>query len=340
MSALLLLLAMGAAFAVALGLTAHLAGARARLRWLDHPGERSLHVRPTPRTGGVAIVAGVAAGCLLAVRVPDIPVGLVWVGVAAGLVAAVSLLDDRGGIGVLPRLLSHTLAAALVLAAGLVPSVLAAPGLVWAPPGPVAWGLAMLFLVWMANLYNFMDGMDGFAGGMAVFGFGCMALLGWHEDAFGFAVLNAVVASAAAGFLLFNLPPARIFMGDTGASTLGLLAGAAMLWADRDGIFPLWIGVLVFSPFIVDATLTLVAGIVARERVWQPHRRHCYQRLVRRGWSHRRTVLAEYALMFLAGATALWWVRSGGAGGSGWILGAWTMIYAIIFLWVLRSDRR
>ncbi len=162
-----------------------------------------------------------------------------------------------------------------------------------------------MFVIWMTNLNNFMDGMDGFAGGMAVFGFGTLGLLGHLAGDGYYAAVCWVIASASAGFLVWNFPPARIFMGDTGSLALGLLAAALSLWADRYGLFPLWLALLVFAPFVVDATLTLARRTLKGKRIWEAHRSHYYQRLVQAGWSHRRTVLWEYGLMFLCSVCAL-----------------------------------
>ncbi|AHE98548.1 MraY family glycosyltransferase [Thioalkalivibrio paradoxus] len=290
---------------LAAALTAYLASPIARIRWLDVPNERSLHRAPVPRTGGLGILGGALAGWLALSAFAMPPAWLAWPAAATLLVAGVSLLDDWRGLPVLARLAAHGTAATMVLMAGLLPGSVAMGPLQLALPGWIMAPVMLLFLVWMINLYNFMDGMDGFAGGMAAVGFGTMALLGALAGADLFAGVTLSIALAAGGFLLFNFPPARIFMGDAGASTLGLLAGVAMLWADHESIFPIWIGVLIFSPFIADATMTLVARALRREPVWRPHRSHCYQRLVRSGWGHRRTVVVAYGLMLLSGAGAL-----------------------------------
>ena len=166
--------------------------------------------------------------------------------------------------------------------------------------------VTLISVVWILNLYNFMDGMDGFAGGMSMFGFSAYAVLGWWGGNEIFALLSMVVAAAAGGFLLVNFPPARIFMGDTGSSLLGFFAASFALWADRQGLFPLWVAVLIFSPFIVDATVTLIRRALKGERVWQAHKSHYYQRLVQLGWGHKKTVLWEYTLMAISGASAIW----------------------------------
>jgi UDP-N-acetylmuramyl pentapeptide phosphotransferase/UDP-N-acetylglucosamine-1-phosphate transferase len=132
---------------------------------------------------------------------------------------------------------------------------------------------------------------------MAVIGFGTLALAaGVHGDV-GLAALCASIAAAAAGFLCFNFPPARIFMGDSGSVPLGLLAASLGLVGVEGAVWPLWFPLLVFSPFIVDATVTLVRRALRGERVWQAHRSHYYQRMVRMGFGHRGTALLSYFLM-------------------------------------------
>jgi len=108
---------------------------------------------------------------------------------------------------------------------------------------------------------------------------------------------------------VFNFPPARIFMGDAGSVTIGFLAAALSLVGWRDGDWPLWFPAAVFAPFIADSTLTLLKRMAAREPFWKAHNKHYYQRLVRMGWSHRTTAIAEYALMLASGSTALWALR-------------------------------
>jgi UDP-N-acetylmuramyl pentapeptide phosphotransferase/UDP-N-acetylglucosamine-1-phosphate transferase len=244
---------------------------------LDRPNERSLHATPVPRSGGIGVMAGVAVGMVAGQPAPAI-VG------ALALLALVSWLDDRRSLPVLVRFASHFIAAGLAIAT--LPD--------WGWLGVMA---ALLFIVWMINLYNFMDGANGLAGGMAVFGFGAYAVAAMIADKAPLAVLAACVAAAAMGFLLFNFDPARIFMGDVGSIPLGFLAAALGVDGIRVEAWPLWFPVLAFSPFIVDASVTLLRRALRGEKVWQAHREHYYQRLVRAGWTHRRLALHEYALM-------------------------------------------
>ena len=274
---------------------------------LDVPNERSLHSTPTPRAGGLAILIGIVVGVVIYHPVAD-NLGAVMIGLALGTLVAISVLDDIRGTPVFLRLAVHFLSAAIVLAVGFGSYALISAGARFSDV--VLWLGALFFLVWMINLYNFMDGMDGFAGGMAVSGFATFGCLGWIVDSPSFMTLSFVIAAAAGGFLLFNFPPARIFMGDTGSSVLGFLAGILILWADRLRLFPFWIGVLVFSPFIVDATVTLLRRLIAGERVWEAHKTHYYQRLVQLGWGHRKTTLVEYTVMLLAALGAIVAVQS------------------------------
>jgi UDP-N-acetylmuramyl pentapeptide phosphotransferase/UDP-N-acetylglucosamine-1-phosphate transferase len=264
---------------------------------------------------------------------------IAWVGGAMFIVALVSFMDDRAGVRVAYRFAAHAIAAALLMKAGLALASAPLPGVSWPWAAWVAAGISVLFVVWTINLYNFMDGMDGFAGGMAVIGFGTFAALGWLSGHTGFVAVSLITASASAGFLLFNFPPARIFMGDVGSSSLGLLTAALSLWGARDGVFPFWIALLVFSPFIVDATVTLVRRLLTGERVWQAHRTHCYQRLVGMGWGHRKTVLWEYALMIVAAASALWTVDKPAS--VQWIiLGLWIVLYAVLTIGLRHIEER
>jgi UDP-N-acetylmuramyl pentapeptide phosphotransferase/UDP-N-acetylglucosamine-1-phosphate transferase len=190
----------------------------------------------------------------------------------------------------------------------------------------------------MLNLYNFMDGMDGLAGGMASIGFSALALLGWSAGDLPYSLCCAAVAAAAAGFLSGNLPPARIFLGDIGASSLGLLAAGLSLWGASAGLFPLWISWLVFSPFIVDATWTLLRRANHGERLWDAHRSHHYQRLVLAGWGHRRTLYWALALMVAVAASAVAAPRLNTT--DQWqLIAGWALIFVLIHLRVGLAER-
>lgn len=305
---------------------------------VDLPNERSLHGGTVPRTGGIAILLALAVAAAIAVSIFPLPPYGIWIGSAVLLVGGVSFLDDCGEVKARYRLAAHLGAGILLLAGGVSGSGLELPGLVWEMPFALTWFLTLGYMVWMINLYNFMDGMDGFAGGMALFGFGTLALLGWQEGDAGFALANAAVAAAAVGFLSGNFPPARIFLGDMGSATLGLLAATSSLVGSKRGLFPLWVAWLAFSPFIVDATWTLLRRLSRGERVWQAHRSHHYQRLVLAGWSHRKTVLWSYLLMATCAATAVA-ARDMNTRDQWLLITAWAIVYLLIGLRVRLAER-
>jgi len=254
---------------------------------LDAPNERSLHDRPLPRTGGIAIAAGVAVAVALAQPGMGVTLG------AALALAVVCLADDVYGLPRLARLAAQLAAAAVVVAFEL------------GYAEPVLFTIFLLAIAWYANLYNFMDGSDGLAGGMAVIGFGAYGAAAALTGAESFAALCASIAAASAAFLVFNFHPARLFMGDAGSVPLGFLAGALGVYGWSRGYWPVWFPLLVFAPFVCDATLTLLRRALRRERVWQAHKDHYYQRLVRMGYGHRGTAFIEYAVMAGCAATAL-----------------------------------
>ena len=307
---------------------------------LDHPNERSLHSIITPRTGGLAIVAslliGLAAffvlGWACGTRCGAGVLGnkLLWIVAMALLVGSISFLDDMIGLSAGLRFVVHIFAAVgIVAGAGLVIDTIAVPTTGLARLGWVGFPFTVLFLIWMTNLYNFMDGMDGFAGGMSVVGFGFMAIAAWAAGGYGIATLSLLIAAASSGFLFLNVPPARVFMGDVGSTTLGFLAGALAVLGVADKLFDIWVPVLIFSPFGVDATVTLLRRLTRGQRVWRPHREHYYQRLVLAGWGHQKTVLSEYVLMIAAGLSALIYARAGAQARLG-ILIAWSCLYFLI----------
>ena len=287
---------------------------------LDLPNERSLHVRPMPRSGGIAMMVGIFTGF----GILQTPLVIV---LPAAVLAATSYIDDLRGLPIPFRLATH-LATAGAFAVTALPAM-TLPLVV----------LIVLGILWLANLYNFMDGSDGLAGGMTLLGFSFLSAAAWISGDEALSIDCAIVAASAAAFLLFNFPPARLFMGDAGSVPIGFLAAALSLAGWRDGDWPLWFPVLVFAPFIADASLTLVKRIVAGERFWRAHNQHYYQRLVRLGWSHRSTALAEYAVALASGAAALWSLRQPLYLQLTAILGVVTL-HAALALWVDSAWRR
>lgn len=258
---------------------------------LDKPNARSLHTNHTPRIGGLALVMGVLIAGIFS------NLGYLWIALILALML-ISLVDDIRGLPVLLRLLAQVTVSAIF-------SLLFLPDLVW-----WLFPIAVISLVWMTNLYNFMDGSDGLAGGMGVAGFTVYAIACyWVGDA-QLASMSASVASACLAFLIFNFHPAKIFMGDAGSIPLGFLSGAIGLYGWQHGLWRLWLPILVFSPFIVDATVTLFKRFLRGERLSEAHRCHYYQRLVQMGFGHRNTAIYEYLLMFMVGISAIVMLKS------------------------------
>lgn len=261
------------------------------LRILDYPNHRSLHHVPTPRSGGLALVCGLLGGWT-AMAVMGFGGILLWPVAGLLLVFLVGFTDDINHVPAKTRLFFHCCAAALLL-----------PDSIWhlgTVEAVTLSALLLLAIAWMVNLYNFMDGMDGLAASMAVAGFGGMSLFGLLAQDPAFALMNLTLAAAAAGFLLFNLPRALLFLGDAGSGSLGYLAAAgALLGVDR-GVFQPFTPLILFSPFIFDASFTLLRRLVSGERFWEAHRTHLYQRLVQSGWSHARVLRHALVLMALS----------------------------------------
>ncbi len=266
---------------------------------LDVPNERSAHVTPTPRGGGVAIViAASAAFALLAWRavVPvDLMLALLGGGVA---VALVGFFDDRLQLAPAVRIVVHLAAALWALAClGGLPPLRIAGHLV--EFGWFGYALGAIGIVWTLNLFNFMDGIDGIAASEAVF-------ISWSGAAL--ALVSGIAAVPAAGFtfgaaccgfLWWNWPPAKIFMGDVGSGYLGFVIAVLAVAAARANAIALFVWLVLGGVFFVDATVTFVRRLVRGERVYQAHRSHAYQWLARRWGSHRRVTIATLAVNLL-----------------------------------------
>ncbi len=292
--------AAGIAFVAALFGSALVLRILRRRAILDHPNERSSHDVPTPRGGGIAVIASIIAVWLAAALIaPAIPLSTVLVVlIALAALAGLSWLDDLQGVAVGLRLLIQALAVALGLTA-LPQHLLVFQGLV--PP----WAdltLSALFWLWFVNLYNFMDGIDGISGAEAAAIGGGIVLLAGFAPLLDLALPAAVVAAAALGFLWWNWSPARIFLGDVGSVPLGFLIAWLLLTLAARGY---WAPALILPLYyLADATITLGRRTSRGERLWQAHRSHFYQLAAVAGGAHapvvRRIVLLDLVLCGLA----------------------------------------
>lgn len=292
------------AFCIALFLTGWIRRYAVSRELLDHPNQRSSHSHPTPRGGGLAIVATVVAYVILAASVGQLDWSLA-IGVAGGgaMVAAIGWADDVRSVPASVRLIVHFAAGCWAVAwIGGFPFL--DVGVTVLGLGSVGSALAVIGIVWAINLFNFMDGIDGIAGIEAV----CMGalsgslfLLRYHTS---WATLSFVVAAAALGFLKWNWAPARIFMGDVGSGFLGFLFGTLAVASERAGTLPFLVWVILFAAFIIDATVTLVRRIPLGA-AGQAHRSHAYQRAVQAGFSHSRVALGFAMFNLFLGLVAL-----------------------------------
>jgi Fuc2NAc and GlcNAc transferase len=293
---------------------------------LDVPNARSSHQIPTPRGGGVAIVAAsiLGFGLLAAAHVLETRLLIALVG-GGGAVALVGFIDDHRPLPPGLRLLMHIAAGAwaLLWLGGLPPLRLGQHAV---DLGVAGYVLGVLGIVWTLNLFNFMDGIDGIAASEAVFiGIGAALVAVASGGASAVALsLDLVFAAACCGFLFFNWPPARIFMGDVGSGFIGFVIAALAVAAARQDSAAPWQWLLLGAVFFVDATVTLLRRVARGERAQEAHRSHAYQWLARRWNSHRRVTVTtiavnvgwllpcaflvrlypEYALWILAGALA------------------------------------
>jgi Fuc2NAc and GlcNAc transferase len=267
-----------------------------RRKILDIPNSRSSHSRPTPRGGGLSIVIvflGIALwlACRGAVA-PNLAAALIWGGLA---VAGVGFLDDHSPVPAGVRLLVHFAAAAWALwcLGGVGPLNLGAISWNWGWVGQLP---AVVGLVWMINLYNFMDGIDGLAATEGI----CVSALGGLVIAWSghgsLAVCVAGLAAACAGFLVWNWPPAKIFMGDVGSGFLGFVFGVLAISSAKHRSWLFWSWVILLSVFIVDATVTLVRRGLSGARWSHAHRSHAYQHAAELWGSHLRVTLTIAAV--------------------------------------------
>jgi Fuc2NAc and GlcNAc transferase len=258
-----------------------------RFELLDQPGERHSHRHATPRGGGAGLVLTLVAAT-------------VWIGAAgvpvywqscvlpgAVILGLMGWWDDHRSLSVCLRFLVQLAVTVFLLACatrngwigGVIPMVVAG-----------------LFIIWMTNLYNFMDGSNGMAGLQGVFGGCVLAGLFAHAGDNAATLLGLLLAAACVGFLPWNLGQARVFMGDVGSLVLGFSFGAVLVYGVGSGAFAMPVGLLVMLLFLTDSTWTLLARVLRGERWYNAHRQHLYQRLIAHGWSHGRVALSYQAI--------------------------------------------
>ena len=294
--------AAGVAFLVALVLVPALVRFAIGRDLLDVPNARSSHEVPTPRLGGLAVIAGVWAAA------PFVEGGLILL-VAATLAGLVGMLDDLVDLRFWIKALGQA-AVALAFLLAVPPPIVENMGFLW----PLALLFGTVWIVAVVNAYNFMDGIDGIAGGTAILNtLFLFALAGAYGGLATLAGLPAL-AAATAGFLLWNLSPARIFLGDSGSHFLGFFLGAAALYTPPAGGNPFLafiVAAVIFTPFLFDTAFTLVRRARAGKNVFSAHREHIYQRVTPDPTRHRQVSIVYFGLATVSGLAALLASRGG-----------------------------
>ncbi len=258
---------------------------------IDVPNERSSHSIPTPRGGGLSIALSIllVIGLLFFAGWIAMEFALA-LGIGGLIVVIIGWIDDHRHIPALWRAISYFIAAgwAIVCLGGLERILLGSQVL---SLGYMGTFLAIFWIVWLTNLYNFMDGTDSMAAIQAI----CVGLLAgilfWLEGQYGVAIVCFVIAASSCGFLFWNWPPAKIFMGDVGSCTLGFCFGVLAVIGEIEDTVPLVVWFILLAVFIGDATLTLLMRIMKGEKWYQAHKSHAYQRWVQMGASHKRLAL-------------------------------------------------
>jgi UDP-N-acetylmuramyl pentapeptide phosphotransferase/UDP-N-acetylglucosamine-1-phosphate transferase len=281
-------------------------------RMLDIPNARSLHTRPTPRGGGLGIVFSVLLGAwsLSVFRILTMPLReLVALSLGGGIVALGGWLDDIHRLPIRIRLVVQAISSVIILIAIGYFHTMTLPFVGDIHLYSIGIPVALLWIMGLTNAYNFMDGIDGIAGGQAVVAGLGWAIIGFMGEQSFIGLIGVLLAGSSLGFLFHNWPPARIFMGDVGSAFIGFtLAIIPILAAQRDPRFMV-VGVLVVWPFIFDTSFTLIRRLKNKENVFVAHRSHIYQRLVIAGYSHRFVTLIYMSLASIGTVIALLWYK-------------------------------
>ena len=255
---------------------------------ITEPGERQSHVVSTPTGGGLGLVFSIIVTSLFLLFVSPIP-GFWWQNVLPGilLLAFVGWRDDKHTVPWRVRLLVQLAVSLWLLSFGPLQLSLSDVGL---------FSIAVLAVVWMMNLYNFMDGSNGMAGFQGVFAGAVLAVLFHISGQTAMALIALTVATACAGFLPLNFPLARVFMGDVASVPLGFIFASLVVYGTQADSLSPQVSILIMSVFIIDATMTLLARVIRREQWYTAHAQHVYQRLIAQGWSHHQVLIVYQAI--------------------------------------------
>ena len=265
---------------------------------MDVPNERSSHLTPTPRGGGIAFVATSLVGIFILLLTNTLnKEDLLALGCAGAIVAIAGFLDDRQKIsGAMIRLVLHGIGAIiLVVGVGFPSQIFLFDRTI--NTGLIGSILGVLYLVWLLNLFNFMDGTDGIAASEAIFVCLAGAILNYHVlSGANHSAAAVVLAASTIGFLLYNWSPAEIFMGDVGSGYLGVMIGGLSLLAAKQQPELLWVWIILLAVFVSDATVTLIRRLLRKQKPHVAHRSHAYQHLAVLFASHAKVSLLVFAI--------------------------------------------
>lgn len=315
-----------------------------RVQIMDYPSARSAHAAATPKAGGISIVLTFLVGvALLYLADPTRISQAYFLGFVGSTVtiAAVSLYDDVFNKPFLVKLSTQMLAVAVVLGSGIIIDVISLP---WIGPvelGWLSWPLSFLWIIGLTNAFNFMDGLDGLAAGTAVIASSFFLVITYSLGSSFVYIHCYTVLAGSLGFLVYNFPPAKIFMGDVGSAMLGFVfATLAIIAARYDASHTSFMVVpLLLFTFIYDTSFTFVRRWLRGENVTQAHRSHLYQLLNRMGYSHLTVSLGHYLATAVLGCAAVWMSRIGGSRRVAVFLPV-LVVHVAYSVWVLRMARR
>jgi UDP-GlcNAc:undecaprenyl-phosphate GlcNAc-1-phosphate transferase len=300
---------------------------------LDMPTERGSHEVPKPRLGGVAIVIALSLTMVTARLAGFDPLPVegsgAWILAGALIIAAVGLVDDLRGLDARLKFLAQLAAAGAVVASGTVLEEIRIPLAGTLALGPAAIPLTIIWITAIVNFYNFVDGLDGLAAGVGMIASVFLILLGFAVGDPALGIIYAALAGSLFGFLRFNFPPARIFMGDTGSTFTGFLLAVLSIIGAGHGI-PAFVTILLMGGVLFDAALTLIRRTLQGKRIFTAHRTHYYQRLTDLGLSHKQVTLLEYLVAALLGASAFLLVS-----GENYFMVGLAVIWTGFFLWAV-----
>ena len=305
------------AFGIALTIIAYVVTwAMARfVRIMDEPNHRSSHVKAVPRAGGVSVVITFYIGICITWLLGEFEgvqasllIGFLF---STFLIAAISLIDDITDQSALVKLVTQMIAVVIVLSLGITLDEIAIPVVGYVDLGVVGYVISFFWILGLTNSFNFMDGLDGLAGGVtAIAGLFFMIITFTEGSSFVYIISYSLLAGAL-GFLFLNFPPAKIILGDVGAAFLGFVFAVLAIIAtryDESRTSFLVIPLLTFN-LIYDTSYTFLRRLAQGKNVLEAHREHLYQLMNRSGFSHMEVVLTQYCMVFMQGLGALWIVN-------------------------------